>query len=191
MLERDSDEDLMARVASGDHPAFRRLMALHMGRAIRVADAVVRNAGEADDIAQEAFIRVWRNAGSFDPTRARFTTWMHRIVVNLAIDRRRRAGSDAVEISDDIPDGDPGALDGLIVAEQQRAVQLALAGLPERQRAAIALFHYEGLSGRASAEAMNLSESAFDSLLTRARTTLKHRVRDVLRGTGRQLNDAR
>jgi RNA polymerase sigma-70 factor (ECF subfamily) len=191
MLERESDEELMARVASGDHPAFRRLMALHMGRAIRVAETVVRNGGEADDIAQEAFIRIWRSAGAFDPSRARFTTWMHRIVVNLAIDRRRRAGSDAVEISEDIPCDESGALDVLIEAEQQRAVQVALAQLPERQRAAIALFHFEGLSGRASAEAMNLSESAFDSLLTRARTTLKHRVREVLRGTGRQLDEAR
>jgi RNA polymerase sigma-70 factor (ECF subfamily) len=190
MLERESDEELMARVASGDQPAFRRLMALHMGRAIRVAETVVRHAGEADDIAQEAFIRIWRSAGSFDPGRARFTTWMHRIVVNLAIDRRRRAGGEAVEITDDIPLDEVGALDALIAAEQQRALQVALTQLPERQRVAIALFHFEGISGRASAEALNLSESAFDSLLTRARNTLKHRVRELLRGTGRQFDEA-
>jgi RNA polymerase sigma-70 factor (ECF subfamily) len=190
MLERESDEELMARVASGDQPAFRRLMALHMGRAIRVAETVVRHAGEADDIAQEAFIRIWRSAGSFDPGRARFTTWMHRIVVNLAIDWRRRAGGEAVEITDDIPLDEVGALDALIAAEQQRALQVALTQLPERQRVAIALFHFEGISGRASAEALNLSESAFDSLLTRARNTLRHRVREVLRGTGRQFDEA-
>jgi len=184
MVEGESDEELMARVVTGDHAAFRQLMARHMGRAMRVAETIVRGSGEADDIAQEAFIRVWRNATAFDPGVARFTTWMHRIVVNLAIDRRRRPGSHG-EVPEELPDGKEGALDGLLVAERRTAVQDALAGLPERQRAAIALFHFEGLSGRDSALAMNLSESAFESLLTRARSALKQRVLATLGDTGR------
>jgi RNA polymerase sigma-70 factor (ECF subfamily) len=184
MFEGAGDEELMGRVATGDHAAFRALMARHMGRAIRLAESVTRNAAEADDIAQEAFIRVWRNASGFDPALARFTTWMHRIVVNLAIDRRRRVATSFVEITDDIPDRDAGALDGVIAQERQAAVQVALANLPERQRAAIALFHFEGCSGRESALAMNLSEDAFESLLTRARGALKRRVLSALQEEG-------
>ena len=90
MLERESDEELLARTASGDQRAFRPLIARHMGRAIRLAQAIVGNAADADDVAQDAFMRVWSQAASFDPSLARFTTWLHRIVVNLAIDRTRR-----------------------------------------------------------------------------------------------------
>jgi len=183
MAESETDEELMARVASGDHVAFRMLMARHMGRAIRVAEAVTRVAAEADDIAQEAFIRVWRNASAFDPAVARFVTWMHRIVINQAIDRRRRAIGFA-EVPEDLADASRGALDQLIETERQSAVQGALAELPERQRAAIALFHFEGLSGRDSAQALDLSESAFESLLSRARTTLRKRVLTILKETG-------
>jgi RNA polymerase sigma-70 factor (ECF subfamily) len=88
-----------------------------------------------------------------------------------------------VEVSEDIPDSVRNALDGVIEAEQQATMRVALAELPERQRAAIALFHFEGLSGRESAQALSLSESAFDSLLTRARLALTQRV-SALRGNG-------
>ena len=186
MVEGDSDEELMALVAAGDNAAFRRLMARHIGRAIRVAETVVRGSAEADDIAQEAFIRIWRNASAFDPKVARFTTWMHRIVVNLSIDRKRRNGSGHAPLPEDLPDAGESALDGLLAAEQQDTVQCALNELPDRQRAAIALFHFEGLSGRDSALAMNLSESAFESLLTRARSALRQRVLTTLDETGRR-----
>jgi len=184
MIDGESDEELMARAATGDHAAFRRVMARHMGRAMRVAETVVRSSAEADDIAQEAFIRIWRNAASFDPAVARFTTWMHRIVVNLAIDRKRAANGH-VELPEDIHDGKASALDEMIGAEREAVVSTALAELPERQRAAIALFHFEGLSGRDSAHAMNLSESAFESLLTRARSALKQRVLTTMDTDGR------
>lgn len=184
MAEGESDEDLMALVVAGDNAAFRRLMARNMGRAIRVAETVVRGSTEADDIAQEAFIRIWRNAAAFDPGVARFTTWMHRIVVNLAIDRKRRNGAGHAPVPEDLADGHDSALDTLVASEQQAAVQCALGELPDRQRAAIALFHFEGLSGRDSALAMNLSESAFESLLTRARSALRQRVLTTLEETG-------
>jgi len=187
MVEGDSDEELMALVAAGDNGAFRRLMGRHMGRAIRVAETVVRGSAEADDIAQEAFIRIWRNAAGFDPRVARFTTWMHRIVVNLSIDRKRRNGSGHASVPEDLADTRESALDDLLSSERQAAVQEALGALPDRQRAAIALFHFEGLSGRDSALAMNLSESAFESLLTRARSALRQRVLMTLDETGRRL----
>jgi RNA polymerase sigma-70 factor (ECF subfamily) len=109
---------------------------------------------------------------------------MHRIVVNLSIDRKRRTGSGHAPVPEDLADNRQSALDDLLASEQQAAVQDALGALPDRQRAAIALFHFEGLSGRDSALAMNLSESAFESLLTRARAALRQRVLKALDKTG-------
>jgi RNA polymerase sigma-70 factor, ECF subfamily len=83
MAGSESDESLMTRVAEGDQPAFRILMGRHMGLAIRVAQRVVGDAAEADDIGQDAFLRVWSRAPSYDPRVARFTTWLYRVVLNL------------------------------------------------------------------------------------------------------------
>jgi RNA polymerase sigma-70 factor (ECF subfamily) len=110
---------------------------------------------------------------------------MHRIVINLAIDRRRRPGDGSVEVSAELPDTRAGALAGLLVAEQQAALQRALDQLSDRQRAAIALFHFEGLSSHDGALAMNLSESAFESQLTRARSALRQQVQANLNDGGR------
>jgi RNA polymerase sigma-70 factor, ECF subfamily len=179
MFERESDEELLARTAAGEQRAFRPLVARHMGRAIRLAQTIIGDASDADDVAQDAFLRVWRQAGSFDPAIARFTTWLHRIVVNLAIDRTRRPRAEPIELAAHIPSDEPGALVALVAAEERDMVRDALAGLPERQRAAIALFHLEGLSGREAATVMSLSEKAFESLLTRARATLRQAVRST------------
>lgn len=174
--EEPSDEQLLARTAAGDQRAFRPLIARHMGRAIRLAQAISGNASDADDIAQDAFLRVWRQAESFDPGIARFTTWLHRIVVNLAIDRTRRPRAEPIELAEDVPSDEPGVVVTLIAAEERDVVRKALAEIPERQRAAIALFHLEGLSVREAATAMSMSEKAFESLLTRARQALKQSV---------------
>jgi len=186
MLEGASDEELMALVAAGDQAAFRMLMTRHMRRAIRIAQGIVGVAAEADDIGQETFLRVWRAAQTFDGRRARFTTWMHQIVVNLAIDRTRRPRTEPIEAAGEVADPAPGALTGLIDAEETTAVRRALAAMPERQRAAISLFHFEGLSGRDSAQAMQLSDKAFESLLNRARSALRQTVETMLGDRGRR-----
>lgn len=186
MLETGDDEDLVAMVAAGDHAAFRVLMARHMSRAIRVAQGVLRVPAEADDVAQEAFLRVWRHAGAFDSQRARFTTWLHRIVVNLAIDRRRLPRTEALELAEETADGAQGALADLIDADERRAVARALAQMPERFRAAITLFHFEGLSGRDCAQALDIGESAFESLLTRARAALRRSIAGATKNEGRE-----
>lgn len=180
MCGEASDEELMARVAMvGDHAAFRMLMHRHMRRAIRVAQGIVSNAADADDIAQDTFLRVWNRAKSFDPALAKFTTWMHRIAVNLAIDRTRRVPTEPIELAADVADPDDGALATLIEREQRRAMAIALARMPVRQRAAVTLFHFEGLSGRECALVLGVGEKAFESLLIRARTALKHGVEAV------------
>jgi RNA polymerase sigma-70 factor (ECF subfamily) len=176
MPGNESDESLMTLVAEGDQRAFRLLMGRHMGLAIRVAQRLLGDAAEADDIGQEAFLRVWKRAGSFDPKVARFTTWLYRIVLNLALDRRRKITplpiDDAVEIRSD----DPEPLTMMIENEDRQEVDAAMAALPERQRVAIALFHMEGLSVREAAQSMNVTEKALESLLLRARSAIKKHV---------------
>jgi RNA polymerase sigma-70 factor (ECF subfamily) len=176
MHEGDRDEALLVQAAQGDHRAFRILMGRHMSRTIRLAESILGSTADADDIAQEAFVRVWKGATSFDPTVARFTTWLHRIVVNLAIDRSRRPRGDPIEDAEYVAADEPGALARLIGKEEQEAIAECISQLPARQRVAIALFHFEGLSGRKAAAAMEMTEKAFESLLIRARATLKDRV---------------
>ncbi|PPQ41946.1 RNA polymerase sigma factor [Rhodopseudomonas palustris] len=175
-IEHDSDEVLMLAVAERRQQAFRVLMARHMPRAIRLAQRIVRDPAEADDIGQEAFLRVWNKASSFDPKIARFSTWLYRIVLNLSFDRTRKPRHAPIEDAAEVPSADPAPVEALITAQQQRLLEAALAELPERQRGAIALFHMEGLSGEEAARAMNLSPKAFESLLGRARLTLKKAV---------------
>ena len=178
-LETESDEALMAATAARRQQAFRVLMARHMPRVIRVAQRIVRNAAEADDIGQEAFLRVWTRAASFDPQRAQFTTWLYRIVLNLAFDRVRRPSAAPIEEAEDVSSAEPGPVDLLIEVEQRQLLERAMAQLSERQRGAIALFHIEGLSGEEAARAMDLSAKAFESLLGRARATLREQVRRI------------
>jgi len=179
----------MALVAARDQRAFRMLMERHMARAIGLAERVVGNA-DADDVAQEAFLRVWRRAGSYDPAAGRFTTWLYRIVLNLAIDGRRRQRHVEIEQALEVPDGAPGPVQLLMAEERGRWLAAAMAALPERQRAALALFHMEGLSAREAAQVMNVTEKAFESLLTRARSALRQRAegseaREAHAGQGR------
>jgi RNA polymerase sigma-70 factor (ECF subfamily) len=176
MAARESDESLMALVAQGDQRAFRILMGRHMTLAIRVAQRVVGDAAEADDIGQDAFLRVWSRAASFDPRLARFTTWLYRVVLNLAFDRVRKPWHASIDEAAEVRSSDPEPVMLMIEDEERRTVAAAIAALPERQRAAIVLFHMEGLSGREAAQSLNVSEKAFESLLVRARSALKQFV---------------
>ena len=179
MMQDLSDEALMVAVSARQPQAFRILMGRHMQRAVRVAQRVVRDSAEADDIGQEAFLRVWSHAASFDPDVARFTTWLYRIVLNLAFDRGRRRPLMPIEEAIEVRATDPEPVERLIADEERRALEQAMANLSERQRGAIALFHIEGLSGEESAKAMNLSAKAFESLLARARATLREHVQKI------------
>lgn len=172
-MQADTDESLLRKISAGDQRALRLLMDRHMAHAIRLAERMLRDSAAADDVAQEAFVRVWRHASRFDARKGRFTTWLYRIVMNLALDRARRPGhaplDDALEVADTAPDGEES------LARQQHIALLGsgLAALPERQRAALTLFHLEGLSGREGAAVMEVSEKSFESLLGRGRAALK------------------
>lgn len=185
MRNGDSDEVLMISVAAGDHRALRGLMDRHMGRMIGLAQRIVGAASDADEIAQEAFVRVWRHANRFDARKARFSTWLYRIVVNLALDRRRRPLTVGLEQAEDVVSLELTAEDHLVEKQRARLLDAALASLPDRQRAALVLFHFEGLSGRDAAAILDVSEKAFESLLTRGRAA----CRDYVAGQQKEYGD--
>ncbi|MEP9365952.1 sigma-70 family RNA polymerase sigma factor [Xanthobacter sp. VNH20] len=170
-----SDEDLMARVAQGDAAAFRVLTARYAVRAVALARRFLGNSADAEDIVQDAFLRVWRAAPRWQPTAA-FGTWFYRIVVNLCLNHRRRRDfaplDDAAEIADPAPD----ALAGLARGAEDRALARAIAELPERQRAAVLLTYWEGLSNARTAEILDASVSGVETLLVRARRALRARL---------------
>lgn len=173
-----TDEELMLRTGNGDRAAFSELVRRHLDRAVSVAQRITRSRGDAEEIAQEAFVRVWTKAPGWRASEgefrgARFSTWLYRVVVNLSIDRRRRPQTGALEEAGDPADPGETALQSLERARLSAQVAAAVASLPERQRAALTLCFYEGLSNREAAEILSLTPGAVESLLVRARRTLR------------------
>jgi RNA polymerase sigma-70 factor, ECF subfamily len=175
----------MQQIARQDRIAFRTLLERHSRRMIALAQNTLGVAAEAEEVVQEAFIRVWSSAAKFEPGRAQFTTWMHRIVLNLCIDRVRKphAAGNGDELPD-LEDESPDALGQALAKERRAAVQQAMRRLPVRQRAALALFHFQELSARDCAAAMEVSESAFESLLIRARIALREQLQPFIHPGG-------
>lgn len=187
--EDDMDDAcLMRRIAGGDQRALGVLMQRHLPRTVRLATRMLGRTGPAEDVAQEAFIRVWKHAGRWrdpDAAGARFSTWLYRIVLNLCIDEKRKnrfVALDALpEMPDDAPDGE--AL--MQQREQSARVRHALAQLPERQRQAFVLCFYEGVSNRDAAEMMDVGVKGLEALLVRARRSLRDMLETERTGEGR------
>jgi RNA polymerase sigma-70 factor, ECF subfamily len=180
------DFALMERIGAGDHEAFRELVLRHQNAVIGTVAKMLGNPSEAEDISQQVFLRIWRNAKRYRPD-AKFTTYLFTITRNLVFNESRRK-SRKKEVSSDereensnqlvptSPDRQPDA--ELLQAELQSAVDAAIGSLPEAQRMAVVLRRYEQLSYEEIADVLELSVSAVKSLLFRARTSL----REILSG---------
>ncbi|MGB7256588.1 MAG: sigma-70 family RNA polymerase sigma factor [Pseudolabrys sp.] len=176
----DSDEALMVRLARGDEAAFRELSRRHVPAMVALARRITGNAADAEDVAQDAMLRVWTNAARWRPL-ASFRTWLTRIVVNLCLDRKRRAPWVALEAAGDIVDPSPDAEKNIEGGELERQLAAAIDKLPSRQRAAIVLTYHEGMSNARVAEILDTSVSAVETLLVRARQSLRTALADVMR----------
>lgn len=177
----DSDEALMARIARGDEPAFRELARRHLPSVVALARRVLGNAADAEDVAQEAMLRVWTNAPRWRPL-ALFRTWLTRITINLCLDRKRRAPWVGLEAAGDIADTKPDAAESVERSERDRLVDAAIGELPARQRAAIALTYGEGMSNAQVAEVLGTSVSAVETLLVRGKRNLRRALVGVIDG---------
>ena len=192
-VETDDDAELMLRVRAGDEAAFTTLVRRWQGRIVSLAYRYLGSAADAEDLSQDVFLRVHRARETYQPS-ARFSTWIYRITVNTSLNhlrarKARRAISGELRLHGD-DDGlgahepaDPSEPDPAGAVEQDELAHV-LRGivdqLPERQRIAILLNKYEGLGYEAVAEAMELSEPAVKSLLTRARVTIRERLEPYL-----------
>jgi RNA polymerase sigma-70 factor, ECF subfamily len=179
---------LLAATAAGDAAAFRQLVALHLSGVVAIARGVLRDASEAEDMAQEAFLRLWRNAAQLELGPGGVKPWLRRVVSNLCIDRIRSARN--TTLTDAVPEQPVRAdqIDALEDAELANTVAAVLQTLPERQRLALVLFHFEGLSQIEVGAALDVSDEAVESLLSRARRSLRTALKDNWRGI---LPDAR
>ncbi|PTQ75511.1 RNA polymerase sigma factor [Celeribacter persicus] len=169
----------MAAMVRGERAALARLIALYGAGIRRYAAQVLLNATEAEDVAQEVFLRAWSKAASYDPAKGAVSSWLYRIAVNLCIDHNRRGrfrrfvGIDSIaEPEDDTP----GAEAGLDARQRLALTRAAIRALPQRQRQAILLKAVGELSGAEIAAALNTSEGAVEQLLVRARAALRARL---------------
>ena len=172
----------MDRVQHRDHDAFAVLMARHLDAVHAFNYRMTRNPEDAADLAQETFLRVWNSAATWrpvrpGPTQVKFTTWLHRIARNLCIDAHRRR-RESHEVGDNLAGQDGAPEDAPTTARLRRALDEAITDLPERQRTALVLCHRDGMTNRDAAAVLEVSVDALESLLARARRTLRLKLRD-------------
>jgi RNA polymerase sigma factor (sigma-70 family) len=167
-------------VAQGDPAAVRALVARKLPRLLGLAGRMLGDPGEAQDVAQDAFLRVWKQAPNWRPGQAKFDTWLHRVAMNLCYDRLRRRREQPTDAPPDRPDEGPAPDRGLLAAETGVRVNAALQDLPERQREAIVLCHYQELGNIEAAQVMGVSVEALESLLGRGRRTLRAALADLM-----------
>jgi len=173
-----NDLALMGRVAKGDEAAYRLLSRRHVPAMLGLARRILGNAADAEDVVQEAMLRVWTHAPRWEPLAA-FRTWLTRIVVNLCLDRKRKAPWVDLEAAGEIADPAPNAGDEAERNERDRLVDQAIAQLPDRQRTAIVLTYGEGMSNAEVAEVMGTTVSAVETLLVRGKQGLRRALGDT------------
>ena len=173
MIELDPDAELLPRIARGDQSAIRQLVARKLPRLLALGVRMLNDRSEAEDVAQETFMRVWKQAGNWQSGAAKFDTWLHKVALNLCYDRLRShkdySDEDAPELIDPalIPE------QRLDKSQQGDLISIALAALPNRQREALVLQYYQELSNIDAADLMGLSVDALESLLSRARRNMR------------------
>ena len=177
----ESDAVLAARAAGGDQAAYAALVKRHLPRVLALTRRMLGNDAAAEDAAQEALLRLWTHAGSYDASRALLTTWLTRIATNVCLDRLRKRQEEPWDDSYDLPAG-PSQEQAIEERQLAERVDAALRALPDRQRLALVLCHYEELSMAEAAGMMETSIEAVESLLGRARRNLKQSLASEWRG---------
>lgn len=170
----DEQDELVRRIADGDAAAMRAVVALHLPKIMALATRMLGVTADAEDVAQETFLRIWKNAGGWQGGKAQFSTWIHRVALNLCYDKLRRKHDISMEDPPDMVDDRP-LPDARLLADDVPGdrVERALQAIAARQREAIVLVYYQGLSNIVAANLMAISVDALESLLARGRRSLQ------------------
>jgi RNA polymerase sigma factor (sigma-70 family) len=178
----DTDDELVARAGRGDPAAVRALVARKLPRILALAQRMLFDAAEAEDVAQEAFVRIWKHAPNWRPGEAKFDTWLHRVTLNLCYDRLRRRRERPTAETPEKEDTGPAPDRNLHALDVGKRVNASLQALPPRQREAIVLCHYQELGNIEAAALMEVSVEALESLLSRGRRALRAALADLADG---------
>ena len=174
-LAEVSDEALLVLYANGDPDAARLLMQRLLPRVLSYAARMVSDRTEAEDVAQDSMLRLWKIAPEWRQGEAKVSTWLYRVATNLCTDRlraRQRRRAVALDDAPEMPDGAASALSGLITRQRLDALQAALDTLPDRQRQAVVLRHIEGWGNPEIALVMEIGVEAVESLTARGKRSL-------------------
>lgn len=173
---RQSDSEVIQRVLAGDRAAFDVLVRQYQERIYRLGYRMTRNAEDAKDLAQEAFVQAYRSLGSFQQ-RSSFSTWLYRISMNLCLNHLKSAGRmNPAEVAGPLPDQRPNSMDAILTDERDRALAAAIEALPPQQKATLTLRVYQGLSHREIAEALECSEGTAKANYFHAVRALQRRL---------------
>ena len=171
----DPDTELVKRVAAGDAVAMRAMVARKLPRLLALANRMLADPAEAEDVVQETFLRIWKHAGGWRQGRARFDTWAHHVTINLCYDQLRKRRDVLMAEPPEQVDEAPLPDAGLTGREaESRRVNKALQALAPRQREAIILVYYQDMSNQEAANVMQISVDALESLLARGRRSLQN-----------------
>ncbi|WP_175689916.1 RNA polymerase sigma factor [Burkholderia anthina] len=176
LSDGDPDAELVARVGARDASAVRVLVARKLPRLLALATRMLGDRTEAEDVAQETFLRIWHHAPRWREGEARFDTWLHRVVLNLCYDRLRGRREEPVDTLPEVPDTQPEPAAHAELRSRDARVRDALAALPPRQREALVLQYYQDMSNLEAANLMGITVDALESLLARARRNLRARL---------------
>lgn len=182
-LSHLDDESLIQRIRKGSHAAFAVLVNRYSKRFYSIAYRLVINKADAEDIVQEAFLKVWYRPQLWNPDKqVKFTTWLYKVVINLCLDHNKKKKPLALPEDLELADKQPGQDVLLDIHQRQALLDHFMQKLPERQELALNLCFYEGLSNKEAAEIIGVEVKALQSLIMRAKTTLKDKVKRYLGG---------
>ncbi len=170
------EANLIRKSVNGDESAFELLLEQHLPSLSNYVMRMMANTAQADDLIQETFIRLWTHGRKFNPKYAKLTTWLHNIAHNLCIDyfrKHNRLVGESTELHDVQASGPE---QDFIQQSQARKIQESMMALPERQRSAIIMCHYQGMSNKDAAAVLDVSVDALESLMARGRKKLKDMV---------------
>ena len=174
-----TDEELMQAVCMGDKSAYQTLVKRHLKSISHYAYRILGNQKDTEDITQEVFLRLWTNAQKWKSEKSKLTTWLHRIAHNLCIDYLRKHGRMQTQdtFDDEVSDSPSNNEESIDEKnDQTKLLREAISALPENQRSALSLCHYQGFSNKEAAAIMNISVKALESAIARAKRSLREKL---------------